>query len=126
MPWWARARVTGYANRFDTDGVVFRLHLLAGMLAVVGLAASTSAAVGLDGAKFAGCCVLLRRLRVSLYARAFREYWPARPPRSTARPPATSSSRAGVALTRLVASASKPLRRSSTCSNSKEGVKYRV
>jgi len=28
--------VTGYANRFDTDGVVFRLHLLAGMLAVVG------------------------------------------------------------------------------------------
>jgi len=38
--------VTVYANRFDTGGVVFRLHLQAGMLAVVGLAASTSAAVG--------------------------------------------------------------------------------
>ncbi len=38
--WWARARVTVYANHFDTDGVMFRLHLQAGMLAVVGLAAA--------------------------------------------------------------------------------------
>ena len=53
-------------------GVVFRLHLLAGMLAVVGLAASTSAAVGPDSAKSVGCCVLLRVLPVSLDARAFR------------------------------------------------------
>jgi len=64
--------VTVYANRFDTGGVVFRLHLQAGMLAVVGLAASTSAAVGLDSAKSAGCCVLLRLLLVSLDAWAFR------------------------------------------------------
>jgi len=51
---------------------VFRLHLQARMLAVVGLAASTSAAVGPDSAKFAGCCVLLRLLLVSMYTRAFR------------------------------------------------------
>ena len=68
--WWAWARMTVYANHFDTDAVVFRLHLQAGMLAVVGLAASTSAAVGPNSAKFVGCCVLLRRLLVSLYARA--------------------------------------------------------
>jgi len=63
--------MTVYANHFDTDGVVIRLHLQAGMLAVVGLAASTSAAVGPNSAKFVGCCVLLRLLLVSLYARAF-------------------------------------------------------
>ncbi len=60
------------ANRLDTHGAVFRLHRLAGMLAVVGLAASTSAAVGPDSAKSVGCCVLLRVLPVSLDARAFR------------------------------------------------------
>jgi len=27
VPWWAWARVTVYTNRFDTDGVVFQLHL---------------------------------------------------------------------------------------------------
>jgi len=33
---------------------------------------STSAAVGPNSAKSVGCCVLLRLLLVSLYARAFR------------------------------------------------------
>jgi len=45
--WWAWAGFTIYANRFDTDDVVYRLAKLTAMLAVVGLAASTTEATGL-------------------------------------------------------------------------------
>jgi low temperature requirement protein LtrA len=38
--WWAWAGFTIYANRFDTDDVVYRLAKLTAMLAVVGLAAA--------------------------------------------------------------------------------------
>jgi hypothetical protein len=44
--WWAWAGFTFYANRFDTDDLVYRLAKLAAMLAVAGLAASATDATG--------------------------------------------------------------------------------
>ena len=44
--WWAWAGFIFYANRFDTDDVVYRLAKLGAMLAVAGLAASASDATG--------------------------------------------------------------------------------
>ena len=44
--WWAWAGFTFYANRFDTDDVVYRLAKLGAMLAVAGLAASATDATG--------------------------------------------------------------------------------
>jgi low temperature requirement protein LtrA len=40
--WWSWAGFTVYANRFDHDDVVYRLLKLAGMAAVIGLAASAT------------------------------------------------------------------------------------
>jgi low temperature requirement protein LtrA len=40
--WWAWAGFTFYANRFDTDDIVYRLAKLEAMLGVAGLAASAT------------------------------------------------------------------------------------
>ena len=50
--WWAWAGFTFYANRFDTDDVVYRLAKLGAMLAVAGLAASATDATGSLAAQF--------------------------------------------------------------------------
>jgi low temperature requirement protein LtrA len=70
--WWAWAGFTFYANRFDTDDVVYRLAKLTAMLAVAGLAASASDATGSLAAQFALCQAALRIVLVSLYLRAHR------------------------------------------------------
>jgi low temperature requirement protein LtrA len=76
--WWAWAGFTFYANRFDTDDVVYRLAKLAAMLAVAGLAASASDATGNLAAQFALCQAVLRTLLVYLYLRAYRHVVQAR------------------------------------------------
>jgi Bacterial low temperature requirement A protein (LtrA) len=67
--WWAWAGFTFYANRFDTDDLVYRLAKLAAMLAVVGLAASVTEATTTRAAQFAICQAVLRLVLVALYLR---------------------------------------------------------
>jgi low temperature requirement protein LtrA len=76
--WWAWAGFTFYANRFDTDDVVYRLAKLTAMLAVAGLAASASDATGSPAAQFALCQAALRVVLVYLYLRAYRHVVQAR------------------------------------------------
>jgi low temperature requirement protein LtrA len=76
--WWAWAGFTFYANRFDTDDVVYRLAKLTAMLAVAGLAASASDATGSLAAQFALCQAALRMVLVCLYLRAYRHVVQAR------------------------------------------------
>jgi low temperature requirement protein LtrA len=76
--WWAWAGFMFYANRFDTDDLVYRLAKLAAMLAVAGLAASASDATGDLAAQFALCQAALRIVLVALYLRASRHVAQAR------------------------------------------------
>jgi len=76
--WWAWAGFTFYANRFDTDDVVYRLAKLTAMLAVAGLAASASDATGDLAAQFALCQAALRIVLVCLYLRAYHHVVQAR------------------------------------------------
>jgi len=79
VAWWTWASSTLYANRFDTDDVVFRILKLTGMLAVLGMAASASDATGKRVVQFVACYVLLRILLFVMYARAWRSVPEARP-----------------------------------------------
>ena len=81
--WWAWASSTLYANRFDTDDVVYRLSKLAGMAAVVVLAAAAPAASGAGGWRFALGYAVLRLILVLQYARA---YWHVPSTRDAIRP----------------------------------------
>jgi low temperature requirement protein LtrA len=76
--WWAWAGFTFYANRFDTDDVIYRLAKLTAMLAVAGLAASATDATGSLAAQFALCQAALRIVLVYLYLRAYRHVVQAR------------------------------------------------
>ncbi len=76
--WWAWAGFTFYANRFDTDDVVYRLAKLTAMLAVAGLAASAGEATGELAVQFALCQAALRMVLVGLYLRASRHVIQAR------------------------------------------------
>jgi len=79
VTWWSWASATLYANRFDTDDVVFRVLKLTGMLGVIGLAASAADATGRRAVQFAACYILLRGLLFLQYARAWRSVPDARP-----------------------------------------------
>jgi low temperature requirement protein LtrA len=70
---------TLYANRFDTDDLVFRLAKLAATGAIAGCAASASDAVGKYAVPFAASYLLGRLLLLGLYARAWRHVADARP-----------------------------------------------
>ena len=76
--WWAWAGFTFYANRFDTDDLVYRLAKLAAMLAVAGLAASVTEATTTRTAQFASCQAVLCLVLVALYLRAYRHVIQAR------------------------------------------------
>jgi len=76
--WWSWMSSTLYANRFDHDDVVFRLNKLAGMGAVIGLAAAASDATGKYATAFVLCYVLLRVVLLLQYARAYRHVEQAR------------------------------------------------
>jgi low temperature requirement protein LtrA len=77
--WWAWASSTLYANRFDTDDVVYRLSKLSAMAAVVVLAAAAPAATGPGAWRFALGYAVLRLILVLQYLRAWRHVPNARP-----------------------------------------------
>ena len=77
--WWAWASSTLYANRFDTDDVLYRVGKLAGMGAVVVLAASAATAVGSGAWRFALAYAVLRAILVLQYSRAYWHVPEARP-----------------------------------------------
>jgi low temperature requirement protein LtrA len=70
--WWAWASSTLYANRFDTDDVVYRLSKLSGMGAVVVLAAAAPSVESGGAWRFALGYAVLRFILVLQYARAWR------------------------------------------------------
>ncbi|MVA77770.1 low temperature requirement protein A [Auraticoccus sp. F435] len=70
--WFSWVGFTLYANRFDTDDVVFRVAKLAATGAIAGCAASASGALGPYGIWFAGCYLLAELILLALYARAWR------------------------------------------------------
>ena len=72
ITWWSWVTITLYANRFDTNDVIFRLVKLAGTFAVVVTAASAPTAIGLDAAIFTLGYLASRVLLFGLYARAWR------------------------------------------------------
>jgi low temperature requirement protein LtrA len=77
--WWAWASATLYANRFDTDDVLYRLSKLSAMAAVVVLAAAAPMATGPGGWRFALGYGVLRLILVLQYLRAWRHVPDARP-----------------------------------------------
>ncbi len=77
--WLSWVGFTLYANRFDTDDVVFRLVKLTATAAVGGCAAAASDAVGKFAVPFAACFLVGRILLLVLYARAWRHVPQGRP-----------------------------------------------
>ena len=77
--WFSWVGFTLYANRFDTDDVVFRLAKLAATGAIAGCAASASDAVGKYAVPFAASFLVGRVLLLFLYVRAWRHVPEARP-----------------------------------------------
>ena len=70
--WFSWVGFTLYANRFDTDDVVFRVAKLVATGAIAGCAASASDAVGDRAVPFAACYLLSRLVLLGLYLRAWR------------------------------------------------------
>jgi low temperature requirement protein LtrA len=77
--WWSWVSFTLYANRFDHDDVVYRLYKLAGMAAVIGMAASAAEATAERFGVFVGCQLVLRATLFLQYERAYRHVPAARP-----------------------------------------------
>jgi low temperature requirement protein LtrA len=69
--WFSWVGFTLYANRFDTDDVVFRIAKLVATASVVGCAASASDAVGKFAVPFAASYLLSRVVLFGLYVRAY-------------------------------------------------------
>jgi low temperature requirement protein LtrA len=70
--WLAWVSTTLYANRFDTDDVVFRIAQLVGTAAIAGCAAAATGGVGSTAVPFAACFLLGRLVLLGLYVRAWR------------------------------------------------------
>jgi low temperature requirement protein LtrA len=68
-----------YADRFDTDDVVFRLAMFTAMLAIAALAIQIPDVAQGDSAGFVVAYVVLRSLLVGLYLRSYRHVPEARP-----------------------------------------------
>ncbi len=80
VTWWSWVTITLYANRFDTNDVVYRLAKLGGTVAVIGMAASAGAATSeVGGTRFAVCYLATRVLLLGLYGWAYRAVREARP-----------------------------------------------
>lgn len=77
--WFSWVGFTLYANRFDTDDVVFRVAKLAATGTVAGYAAAGSGAVGAYSVPFAACYLASQVLLLLLYARAWRHVEEGRP-----------------------------------------------
>src|ERR671918_757718 len=68
--WWAWAGFTFYANRFDTDDLLYRLLILVAMFAVAALATTVPDAFEGGSAGFALSYVCIRLVLLALYGRA--------------------------------------------------------
>jgi low temperature requirement protein LtrA len=77
--WWAWVGYTVYADRFDTDDLLHRALVLAGMLAVIAMALSIHDALHGGAAQFALAFVAVRGIVLLLNARARRHAAAARP-----------------------------------------------
>jgi low temperature requirement protein LtrA len=77
--WWAWVGYTVYADRFDTDDLLHRVLVLAGMLAVIAMALSVHDALHGGAARFALSFVAVRGIVLLLNARARRHAAAARP-----------------------------------------------
>ena len=79
VTWWSWVTTTLYANRFDTNDVIYRLGKLGGAMAAVGMAASAQEAVGEGAVRFTASYLATRVLLFALYLRAYRHVSEARP-----------------------------------------------
>jgi low temperature requirement protein LtrA len=70
--WWAWVGFTFYADRFDTDDLVFRLLMFAEMLGVAALATTTPGALHGGWTGYVVSFVAVRAVLVVLYLRAYR------------------------------------------------------
>jgi|SRR5581483_3523663 len=70
--WWSWVIYIFYADRFDTDDVVYRLAVMVGMLFVAGMAASLRTALHGGADAFVGCYLVVRAVPALLYLRAAR------------------------------------------------------
>ena len=77
--WLVWSNFSYYADLFDVGGPLYRLAMLAAMLASIALAVSIPGALDGSSASFAGAYVALRVLLVGLYAWAWRRVEEARP-----------------------------------------------
>jgi low temperature requirement protein LtrA len=76
---WAWMSFAYYADQYDTDDALFRVVLLAGMLASAALAVNIGGALGGDSAGFVLTNVVLRLLLVGSYAWAWKGSTEGRP-----------------------------------------------
>lgn len=79
ITWWSWVTVTLYANRFDTNDVIYRIVKLAGTGAAIAMAASAQDAIGDRSTAFTLSYLATRLLLLGLYARAYRHVAEARP-----------------------------------------------
>ena len=77
--WFSWVGFTLYANRFDTDDVVFRIAKLVATGSIAGCAASASDAAGKLAVPFAACYLGSQLVLLALYLRAWRHVQEARP-----------------------------------------------
>jgi low temperature requirement protein LtrA len=77
--WFSWVGFTLYANRFDTDDVVFRIGKLIATGSIAGCAASASDAAGKLAVPFAACYLGSQLVLLALYIRAWRHVQEARP-----------------------------------------------
>jgi low temperature requirement protein LtrA len=70
--WWAWMGFTFYANRFDTDDLLYRLLIFVAMLGVAALATTLPAAFAGASRGFVLSYVFVRVVLLALYARAIR------------------------------------------------------
>jgi low temperature requirement protein LtrA len=77
--WFSWVGFTLYANRFDTDDIVFRIAKLAATGTIAGCAASASDAIGKSAVPFAACYFGSLLVLLALYVRAWRHVREARP-----------------------------------------------
>lgn len=72
LVWWLWASHTFYADRYDTDDLVYRLLAAGQMVAVVVIAASLSVGVAASTTAFAAGYAICRIILVAMYWRAYR------------------------------------------------------
>ncbi|PXW33950.1 UNVERIFIED_CONTAM: low temperature requirement protein LtrA [Williamsia faeni] len=79
VTWWSWVTTTLYANRFDTNDILYRVLKLAATFAVAVMAASASTAIGGDGTVAFGVGYIATRVILAgLYLRAWRHIIDAR------------------------------------------------